>query len=53
MKRPYSEIQQFIEKPPGKLRIIEFIRRNAAQHGASGAVSRRCGDYKTGRLCGR
>lgn len=47
----YSAIQQFIEKPPGKLRIIEIFRRNRCTAWRWAAVSRRCvritkpGDY--------
>lgn len=38
----YSAIQQFIEKPPGKLRIIEIYRRNRCTAWRWAAVSRRC-----------
>lgn len=50
----YSAIQQFIEKPPGKLRIIEIYPPKPLHSMALGSrIPALREDYKTGRLCGR
>lgn len=50
----YSAIQQFIEKPPGKLRIIEVYPPKPLHSMALGSrIPALREDYKTGRLCGR
>ncbi|HGC6389198.1 TPA: patatin family protein [Cronobacter dublinensis] len=50
----YREIQAFIEKPPGKLRIFEISPPRALTSMALGSrVPALMEDYKLGRLCGR
>ena len=50
----YSETQQFIENPPGKLRIIEIYPPKPLLSMALGSrIPALRQDYKTGRLCGR
>ena len=50
----YSEIQQFIEKPPGQLRIFEIYPPKPLLSMALGSrIPALRQDYKTGRLCGR
>ncbi|ENB7486504.1 patatin family protein [Citrobacter koseri] len=50
----YSAIQRFIEKPPGKLRIIEIYPPKPLQSMALGSrLPALREDYKIGRLCGR
>lgn len=50
----YSAIQQFIEKPPGKLRIIEIYPPKPLHSMALGSrIPALREDYKIGRLCGR
>lgn len=53
-EKTYREIQQFIEKPPGKLRIFEIYPPKPLQSMALGSrVPTLLEDYKIGRLCGR
>nr|WP_272501556.1 patatin family protein [Silvania confinis] len=50
----YHTIQRFIDKPPGKLRIIEIYPPRPLKSQALGSrVPALREDYKTGRLCGR
>ncbi|MNC64770.1 hypothetical protein D3C75_1150030 [compost metagenome] len=50
----YHTIQRFIDKPPGKLRIIEIYPPRPLRSQALGSrVPALREDYKTGRLCGR
>ena len=50
----YREIQSFIEKPPGKLRIFEIYPPKPLQSIALGSRLPSLNvDYKTGRMCGR
>lgn len=50
----YSEIQRFIEKPPGKLRIFEIYPPKPLLSMALGSrIPALRQDYRTGRLCGR
>lgn len=50
----YSAIQQFIEKPLGKLRIIEIYPPKPLHSMALGSrILALREDYKTGQLCGR
>lgn len=50
----YHAIQQFIEKPPGKLRIFEIYPPKPLASMALGSrIPTLLEDYKTGRLCGR
>nr|WP_265413495.1 patatin family protein [Escherichia coli] len=50
----YREIQQFIEKPPGQLRIFEIYPPKPLHSIALGSrIPALCEDYKLGRLCGR
>lgn len=50
----YSEIQQFIDKPPGKLRIFEIYPPKPLLSMALGSrIPALRQDYKMGRLCGR
>lgn len=50
----YHAIQKFIEKPPGKLRIIEIYPPKPLLSMALGSRQPALlADYKTGRLCGR
>ncbi len=50
----YGEIQQFIDKPPGDLRVFEIYppRPLLSMALGSGQLALRA-DYKVGRLCGR
>lgn len=53
-EKTYREIQQFIEKPPGKLRIFEIYPPKPLLSMALGSrVPTLLEDYKMGRLCGR
>lgn len=50
----YRDIQSFIEKPPGKLRIFEIYPPKPLLSNALGSrLPSLTADYKTGRLCGR
>jgi len=50
----YRAIQQFIEKPPGKLRIFEIYPPRLLKSMALGSrLPALRDDYKLGRLCGR
>ncbi len=50
----YRAIQQFIEKPPGKLRIFEIGPQRPLRSMALGSrLPALLEDYKTGRQCGR
>ncbi|MDT8819973.1 DUF6363 domain-containing protein, partial [Klebsiella pneumoniae] len=50
----YRAIQQFIEKPPGKLRIFEIYPQRPLRSMALGSrLPALLEDYKTGRQCGR
>ncbi|HCD1254346.1 patatin family protein [Citrobacter sp. ANG330] len=50
----YTEIQRFIEKPPGKLRIFEIYPPKPLKSMALGSrIPALREDYKIGRLCGR
>lgn len=50
----YREIQSFIEKPPGKLRIFEIYPPKPLLSNALGSrLPSLTADYQTGRLCGR
>ena len=50
----YRAIQQFIEKPPGKLRIFEIYPPKPLHSIALGSrLPALRDDYKLGRLCGR
>ena len=50
----YRDIQQFIEKPPGKLRIFEIYPQRPLRSMALGSrLPALLEDYKTGRQCGR
>lgn len=50
----YTDIQRFIEKPPGKLRIFEIYPPKPLQSMALGSrIPALREDYKLGRLCGR
>ena len=50
----YRDIQQFIEKPPGKLRIFEIYPPKPLHSIALGSrIPALREDYKLGRLCGR
>ncbi|MCG3067902.1 DUF6363 domain-containing protein, partial [Escherichia coli] len=50
----YREIQQFIEKPPGQLRIFEIYPPKPLHSIALGSrIPALREDYKLGRLCGR
>ncbi|WP_075182663.1 patatin family protein [Pantoea sp. 1.19] len=53
-EKSYRDIQRFIEKPPGKLRIVEIFPPKPL---ASSALGSRVGalnqDYHLGRRCGR
>lgn len=50
----YSKTQQFIENPPGNLRIFEIYPPKALLSNALGSsLSALNADYKIGRLCGR
>lgn len=50
----YCDIQQFIEKPPGKLRIFEIYPPEPLHSIALGSrIPALREDYKLGRLCGR
>ncbi|MCS5959568.1 DUF6363 domain-containing protein [Klebsiella pneumoniae subsp. pneumoniae] len=50
----YRAIQQFIEKPPGKLRIFgNLSAAAAARQRLAATTTGAAGDYKTGRQCGR
>ncbi|MCS3603355.1 putative patatin/cPLA2 family phospholipase [Buttiauxella sp. BIGb0471] len=50
----YREIQSFIEKPPGKLRIFEIYPPKPLMSSALGSrLPALNTDYKIGRLCGR
>ena len=50
----YSEIQKFIENPPGNLRIFEIYPPKPLLSMALGSrIPALRQDYKTGRLCGR
>ncbi|HAZ54234.1 MAG TPA: patatin family protein [Franconibacter helveticus] len=50
----YRAIQEFIEKPPGKLRIFEIYPPKPLMSMALGSrLPALLADYKTGRLCGR
>ncbi|WP_411899867.1 DUF6363 domain-containing protein, partial [Salmonella enterica] len=50
----YRAIQQFIEQPAGKLRIIEIYPPQPLQSMALGSrIPALREDYKPGRLCGR
>ncbi|WP_289465626.1 DUF6363 domain-containing protein, partial [Klebsiella pneumoniae] len=50
----YREIQSFIEKPPGKLRIFEIYPPKPLQSIALGSrLPSLNADYKSGRMCGR
>ncbi len=49
-----SHYQQFIEKPPGKLRILEIYPQKPLKSMALGSrLPALLEDYKTGRQCGR
>lgn len=50
----YRATQQFIEKPPGKLRILEIFPQKPLKSMALGSrLPALLEDYKTGRQCGR
>ncbi len=50
----YGEMQRFIEKPPGRLRIFEIYPPKPLVSMALGSrLPALRDDYKTGRLCGR
>ncbi len=50
----YRATQQFIEKPPGKLRIFEIYPQRPLRSMALGSrLPALLEDYKTGRQCGR
>ena len=50
----YRTTQQFIEKPPGKLRILEIYPQKPLKSMALGSrLPALLEDYKTGRQCGR
>lgn len=50
----YTEIQRFIEKPPGKLKIFEIYPPKPLKSMALGSrIPALREDYKIGRLCGR
>lgn len=50
----YRATQQFIEKPPGKLRILEIYPQKPLKSMVLGSrIPALLGDYKTGRQCGR
>lgn len=50
----YSAMQQFIEKPPGKLKIFEIYPPKPLNSMALGSrIPALRDDYKTGRLCAR
>ncbi|MDL4914009.1 MAG: patatin family protein [Enterobacterales bacterium endosymbiont of Blomia tropicalis] len=53
-EQSYQEIQQYIEQPPGNLRIIEIFPPRALASNALGSrVSALNQDYHLGRRCGR
>ena len=50
----YRSTQEFIEKPPGKLRILEIYPQKPLKSMALGSrLPALLEDYKTGRQCGR
>lgn len=53
-EQSYREIQRFIEKPPGKLRILEIFPPRALASSALGSrIASLNQDYHLGRRCGR